>query len=386
MKVSKTAVLVLSALTWGAAIAAAPSSSVKLYGVLDTGVYAHHASNGQTIVEMASGITKGSRFGLEGQEDLGKGYKVYFRLEQGFDSDNGDEKEAGTAFYRDSYMGVATPFGAIEFGRTGALTAGTHGGIVGGMSPFGITWKEGALTKIFAGNIAARLNNMVKYESPDLSGFKLYAQYSNGVDDDDVVSSQKNRYIAVGATYRYKNLRLIAAFDNLFYNDSAVKTDAGVAAGKDLKDQRTYNIGGTYDFGDVRMYLGYQYGQNIKTPRQGDAKAIAAAKYDSKDSKAAEGYDTNAVTLGTKIKLFGGELNGTLGYAHTKRDYQDSKADVYQAMLGYKYPLSKRTYAYGAVGYIHGKSENTKLSKKVWKHSVERVNTRSFFMGLCHEF
>lgn len=92
MKVSKTAVLVLSALTWGAAIAAAPSSSVKLYGVLDTGVYAHHASDGQTIVEMASGITKGSRFGLEGQEDLGKGYKVYFRLEQGFDSDNGDEK------------------------------------------------------------------------------------------------------------------------------------------------------------------------------------------------------------------------------------------------------------------------------------------------------
>ena len=52
MKVSKTAVLVLSALTCGAAIAAAPSSSVKLYGVLDTGVYAHHASNGQTIVEM----------------------------------------------------------------------------------------------------------------------------------------------------------------------------------------------------------------------------------------------------------------------------------------------------------------------------------------------
>ena len=386
MKVSKTADLVLFALTCGAAMAAEPSSSVKLYGVLDTGVYAHHASSGQTVVEMASGITKGSRFGLEGQENLGNGYKVYFRLEQGFETDSGDAKDADSAFYRDSYVGVATPYGAFEFGRTGALTAGTHGGIVGGMSPFGITWKEGALTKVFAGNIAARLNNMVKYESPDLSGFKLYAQYSNGVDDDAVVSSQKNRYIAVGATYRYKNLRLIAAFDNLFYNDSAVKTDAGVAAGKDLKDQRTYNIGGTYDFGTVRMYLGYQYGKNIKTPRQGDAKAIAAAKYDSKNRKAAEGYDTNAVTLGTKIKLFGGELNGTLGYAHAKRDYQDSKADVYQAMLGYKYPLSKRTYSYGAVGYIHGKSENTKLSKKVWKHSVERVNTRSFFMGLCHEF
>ena len=387
MKLSKTTALVLCAFSGSLAFAAEPASNVALYGVLDTGVYAHHASNGKTIVEMASGITKGSRFGLEGQENLGNGYKVYFRLEQGFESDNGDAKDADSAFYRDSYMGVATPFGAFELGRTGALTAGTHGGIVGGMSPFGITWKEGALTKVFAGNVAARVNNMVKYESPELSGFKLYAQYSNGIDDDDVVSSQKNRYIALGATYRYKNLRLIAAFDNLFYNDSAVKTDAGVAAGKNLKDQRTYNIGGTYDFGDVRMYLGYQFGRNIKTPRQGDADAIAAAKYDAKDSKAAEGYDTNAVTLGTKIKLFGGELNGTLGYAHAKRDYQDSKADVYQAMLGYKYPLSKRTYAYGAVGYIHGKSQNKSLNKKkVLTHNVERVNTRSFFMGLCHEF
>lgn len=387
MKLSKTTALVLCAFSGSLAFAAEPASNVALYGVLDTGVYAHHASNGKTIVEMASGITKGSRFGLEGQENLGNGYKVYFRLEQGFESDNGDAKDADSAFYRDSYMGVATPFGAFELGRTGALTAGTHGGIVGGMSPFGITWKEGALTKVFAGNVAARVNNMVKYESPELSGFKLYAQYSNGIDDDDVVSSQKNRYIALGATYRYKNLRLIAAFDNLFYNDSAVKTDAGVAAGKNLKDQRTYNIGGTYDFGDVRMYLGYQFGQNIKTPRQGDADAIVAAKYDAKDSKAAEGYDTNAVTLGTKIKLFGGELNGTLGYAHAKRDYQDSKADVYQAMLGYKYPLSKRTYAYGAVGYIHGKSQNKSLNKKkVLTHNVERVNTRSFFMGLCHEF
>jgi len=387
MKLSKTTALVLCAFSGSLAFAAEPASNVTLYGVLDTGVYAHHASNGKTIVEMASGITKGSRFGLEGQENLGNGYKVYFRLEQGFESDNGDAKDADSAFYRDSYMGVATPFGAFELGRTGALTAPAPPAGGGGGGRGRITWKEGALTKVFAGNIAARVNNMVTYESPDLSGFKLYAQYSNGIDDDDVVSSQKNRYIAVGATYRYKNLRLIVAFDNLFYNDSAVKTDAGVAAGKNLKDQRTYNIGGTYDFGDVRMYLGYQFGQNIKTPRQGDADAIAAAKYDAKDSKAAEGYDTNAVTLGTKIKLFGGELNGTLGYAHAKRDYQDSKADVYQAMLGYKYPLSKRTYAYGAVGYIHGKSQNKSLNKKkVLTHNVERVNTRSFFMGLCHEF
>ena len=122
MKLSKTTALVLCAFSGSLAFAAEPASNVALYGVLDTGVYAHHASNGKTIVEMASGITKGSRFGLEGQENLGNGYKVYFRLEQGFESDNGDAKDADSAFYRDSYMGVATPFGAFELGRTGALT------------------------------------------------------------------------------------------------------------------------------------------------------------------------------------------------------------------------------------------------------------------------
>ena len=64
MKLSKTTALVLCAFSGSLAFAAEPASNVALYGVLDTGVYAHHASNGKTIVEMASGITKGSRFGL----------------------------------------------------------------------------------------------------------------------------------------------------------------------------------------------------------------------------------------------------------------------------------------------------------------------------------
>ena len=57
MKLSKTTALVLCAFSGSLAFAAEPASNVTLYGVLDTGVYAHHASNGKTIVEMASGIT-----------------------------------------------------------------------------------------------------------------------------------------------------------------------------------------------------------------------------------------------------------------------------------------------------------------------------------------
>lgn len=380
------ALAVLAASLSGAQAFAASESSVELYGVIDTGVYVHHASNGHTVAEMASGITKGSRFGLKGKEKLAKGWNVIFTLEQGFDADSGEAKSADVEFYRDSYLGLESPYGTVWFGRTGALAAGTHGGVVGAMSPFGITWKEGALTKIFAGNIAARINNMVRYESPSFGGAKFLAQYSNGIDVDDVVSSKKNRYLALGATYKYKGLNLIAVFDNLFYNDQTAKTEAGTAAGKNLKDQRTYQIGGSYDFGSARVYLGYQFGQNIKTPRQGDASLIKAASYSAKEKQSAEGYKTHAVTLGTGIKLFGGELKGVLGYAHAKRDYQSSKSEVAQAMVGYKYPLSKRTYAYGAVGFLHAKSQLTKTSKKKEVTSKERTNTRSFFAGLCHEF
>lgn len=268
-------------------------------------MYVKHASNDVTTVDLASGITKGSRWGLEGSEDLGGGYSVFFRLEQGFELDSGAAKSEGSQFYRDSYIGLNTPIGKVNIGRSGALASGNNGGIVGSMSPFGITWKEAALSKVFAGNIAARLNNMIRFESAELSGAKLFAQYSNGVNEDGIPSSQRDRYLALGANYRYGGLRLAFVFDNYFYNDSAKKTEAGVAAGQKLKDQRTYNLGGSYDFGTVRLYVGYQYGQNIKTPRVGDSKSIAAKSPTKEGESTAEGYDTNAVTLGTNIKLWG---------------------------------------------------------------------------------
>lgn len=82
---NRSKLMVAAALSVGfmGPVFAAQADNIKLYGVVDTGVYVHHASNGTTVVDMASGITKGSRWGLEGKEDLGSGYGVFFRLEQG---------------------------------------------------------------------------------------------------------------------------------------------------------------------------------------------------------------------------------------------------------------------------------------------------------------
>ena len=358
------------------------SSKLKLYGLIDSGVYFHHASHQNSITEMESGITKGSRWGITGSEDLGRGYSAFFTLEQGFDSCSGEPKTEGSAFDRDSFLGIGTPIGSLAGGRTGTLSSGNNGGLLGGLSPFGITWKEAGLTKIFSGNIAARVSNMVRFESASFNNIQLYGQYSNGINSDETASAEKNRYLAFGLTYRKSRMRLAAVFDNYFFNDSPVKTEEGVTAGKNLKNMRTYNIGGSYEFNDVRVYLGYQHGQNVKTPRQGDATLLSAAKYSSKDLKATEGYTTNAWTVGTDIDLWGGQLKTTLGYARAVREFENSKARVFQAGLGYKYPLSKDLYIYAATGYLRAKSEtNGETGRK-----SEKVNTASVFSGLCYSF
>ena len=47
---------------------------------------------------MDSGVNAGNRFGLRGTEDLGDGYSVSFKLENGFASDTGVLGQDGQLF------------------------------------------------------------------------------------------------------------------------------------------------------------------------------------------------------------------------------------------------------------------------------------------------
>ena len=65
------------------------AATVDVYGVVDTGLHYVKADSGDTSVTMDSGISKGSRVGLIGSEDLGGRYKIVFNLETGFSLDDG---------------------------------------------------------------------------------------------------------------------------------------------------------------------------------------------------------------------------------------------------------------------------------------------------------
>ena len=95
------------------------SSSVTLYGHLDTGI--EHLSNvqgGGSLTRMP-GLTgtAPSRWGLRGSEDLGGGLSAVFALESGFGPDAGTFNQGGRGFGRQSWVGLSGSWGSVTLGR-----------------------------------------------------------------------------------------------------------------------------------------------------------------------------------------------------------------------------------------------------------------------------
>ncbi|ABK06935.1 outer membrane protein (porin) [Burkholderia cenocepacia HI2424] len=153
-------------------------SSVTLYGVLDTGVeYVSHANAaGDRLIRMPG--TTGelpSRWGLRGNEDLGGGMQATFVLESGFNVRGGDLGQGGRLFGRQAYVGIASAYGKLTFGRQYTMTfwAQTDADILG-PDIYGL----GALDAYVPN---ARSDNTVSYLGT-FSGLTLGATWSFGRD------------------------------------------------------------------------------------------------------------------------------------------------------------------------------------------------------------
>jgi predicted porin len=113
----KTPIAAALLIAAGAAIvpaAHADPTSVTLYGNIDEYGNYMKSSSGAHILSMEDGALLRSRWGLRGNEDIGGGYNVTFRLEGGFNVDNGTSATAGSLFDRQTYVGLVVP-GVGEF-------------------------------------------------------------------------------------------------------------------------------------------------------------------------------------------------------------------------------------------------------------------------------
>jgi outer membrane protein OmpU len=171
----------IKTLTCGAAFLAATvsvsaeaQSSVTLYGAIDNGITYVTNAGGKSLVKMDDSTLLGDRWGLMGKEDLGGGLKAIFQLENGFSVNNG--ASYGAEFGRQAYVGLdSVHWGKVTMGRQYDFSRDY-------MSPYGTDgwWLSGY--GVHQGDldreVFGRFNNAVRYETPDLKGFKFGGMYS----------------------------------------------------------------------------------------------------------------------------------------------------------------------------------------------------------------
>lgn len=357
MKKSLLATAVLAAAS-GNAFA---QSSVTLYGLLDTGVGysrlkgSYTDAAGQSVgvsdstVGMTNGVKNGTRWGLRGQEDLGGGLYATFQLESGFNVSNGNNTSASRMFSRETTLGLKSlTWGEVKVGRQynvgSRMLSDLFGGSFGGgfyqsVTGFGLS----------AGDFV-RYDNLVVYQTPNLSGLTASAGYSFNAEESRSAgtgTADKLRAITAGLNYKNGPLYAFAAYDQL-------NAPRGSAAGRNGVRPKNYMAGVSYDFSVVKALLAYGRTTDGWFAAQtlpsgftvGTSNGIGGLAF-------ADGFRSNSYLVGLSAPL------GKAGSAfaswqrvdanNTSLTGGDSTMNTYS--VGYSYNLSKRTDIYALASY-----------------------------------
>jgi len=318
---------------------------VTLYGLADiwlgsvksTGSTAGVSfSNRDTLSE--SGGVNTSRFGLKGSEDLGGGLKANFQLEQGFNLDTGAQQAAGSAFSRQSWVGLSGGFGEVQLGKVWTsyddIRSSANDTFNANIASSFSTWL----------GYTDRTNNSIKYITPTMSGFSGSFTYSLG--ENKTPANSASDIMSLGVQYGAGPL--FVGFAHQSEKQNSPVTQA----------KTTYNlINGSYDLGVVKLVAGYNQVKDsvVGVPQDGKAKEF---------------------NLGVEAPL-AANLNLGVGYAQSDVEFGGvdvSESKGYSAAL--LYSLSKRTTAYAAITQT-----KTDIS-----NSSDFSKTQLYAVGINHKF
>ncbi|UUM21369.1 porin [Mycoavidus sp. SF9855] len=394
----KKSLLALAAL--GAfAGAAQAQSSVTLYGVIDAGVnyvssvQATAKAKGGRQFSLTSGVMQGSRWGVRGTENLGGGLKAIFTLENGFELNNGRLAQGGSEFGRQAFVGLSGDFGTVTVGRQYDSIADFVGGFAAGSQWGTYAAHPGDLDNF---NNSARINNSIKYTSPNNGGFTYSALYSLGGVAGEF---QKNRTWSVGAGYANGPLAFGVAYLNamnpnlsIYGNTSA---DGGVAKSfsnnailggfASASTLEIVGLGGAYTFGPATVGLTYS---NVKLKDLNDSRSDAGKSNFTGSPKFNNGEVNLSYQLTPALKV------GT-AYSYTEsnsvsikgRDEKTSKAKFHQVNLGADYSLSKRTDVYALGAYQKVCAGNDVVAAQIAGLEPSRNKRQAVVrVGLRHKF
>jgi predicted porin len=228
-------------------------SSITLYGVLDEGINYTNNAGDKSAYQLESGYAQGSRWGLKGSEDLGSGLKAIFDLENGFDVNSGALGQGGRMFGRQAFVGLtAANYGTVTLGRqydsvVDYLAQSTANGSWGGYllsHPYDNDNTDNSF----------RVNNTVKYTSPDFSGLQFGGTYSFSND----TNFANNRQYSLGGQYTNGGLLVTGAYlqangPGLTANGAIATDDANFISER----LRIFGGGINYTFGAATLGFAY---------------------------------------------------------------------------------------------------------------------------------
>lgn len=196
----------------GAVVCAAVSGAraqgtVELYGIVDDALTYVTNEGGKHAWAQTSGVGQSDRWGLRGVEPLGGGWRALFRLENGFTINDGRFSQGGLEFGRQAFVGLGSDrFGTLTFGRQyDFMSTNLTQFAAGTLTPSVFAFHLGDLDRLGA----ERIDNSIRYLTPDIAGFQFGGLYSFGGQPGNFVA---NSAVAFGVTYAHGPFRAGAAY------------------------------------------------------------------------------------------------------------------------------------------------------------------------------
>ena len=376
--------LIALAVLGAAAGVAHAQSNVTIYGIVDTGFIKKSGHD----VEMGENVN--NRLGFRGVEDLGSGMKATFELEHRFDLNNGTQKGKTAAGKDREFDGAANvglkgdAWGAVRLGRVNELTTET----IRKFDPF---YQYGVGAMLEGNQRSPRIDNTIRYDSPNWSGFHFGASYSlGGNTDSESIDGYMVDVKDAGADNDGYGIML-------GYDNGPLSLVGNWSKVADSADSTVWNLGAAYRFGDAKVELLYQQTKDKAISRGGytglDVDALAAMSSDSSnkffgaDGKYANIEELDSLNqkqwlLGLEWKLGPGRLNASAQWMEVEfAGTGISDKDIYKYGIGYTYDLSKRTAIYGNVAYTDYDDEVVARAFGDADDSVTAVQ-----IGITHKF
>lgn len=332
------------------AVDAHAQNSATLYGIVDAGVVYTSNVNGSKQYQLASSNQQGTRWGMRIIENLGGGLSALAVIENSFNVVNG-KMTAGNLFGGQSFVGLSSSrLGTVMLGRqytsvtdyTSLLAVSTQWATYYGDHP-------GDLDNM---NNTNRINNAIKYASPNFGGLTFGGAFSLGGVAGDF---NRNQIWSFGTAYSNGPLSAGIAFLHIedpnfsfFGNNAASSTTASNMSSSTVysgyasaRTQEIFSSGIAYAIG--RATLGMTY-SNTSFKDLGVEPSLNPNHYSG--SAYFHNVEASFKFQITPALLAGAAYNYTKGYGVNDARYG-------QASLGVDYFLSKRTDIYLVGNYQH---------------------------------